>query len=99
MYYTKQDLERKNIYSLRVIGREIGVRAPSALKKQNLIENILSVQSGKIVPHFAKSGRPSMDIEQIERKEKKKQFVDLEKELYKILKETQEKIINLIAQK
>ena len=60
MQYTKEELTEFNLYSLRELGREIGVKAPTSLKKAELIENILNVQSGKTPPYVTKKGRPAL---------------------------------------
>lgn len=60
MQYTKEQLNEYNLYSLRTLGRKTGVKAPSSLRKAELIENILDVQSGKILPHKTKRGRPAL---------------------------------------
>lgn len=60
MQYTKEELNEFSLYSLRELGREIGVKAPSTLKKEQLIEQILSVLSGKIEPTFSMRGRPKL---------------------------------------
>lgn len=60
MQYTKEELTEFNLYSLRELGREIGVKAPTSLRKAELIENILNVQSGKTPPHVTKKGRPAL---------------------------------------
>ena len=60
MDYTKDELEFFGIHGLRKLGREIGVKAPSSLKKVELIENILNVQKGVIPPHVTNKGRPTL---------------------------------------
>ena len=60
MDFKKNELEFFSIHGLRNIGREIGVKAPSSLKKAELIENILKVQDGTIPPHVTKKGRPAL---------------------------------------
>ena len=63
MGYTKEELERKNVHTLRQIGREKGVKAPSLLKKREIIEQILGVEKGEIAPCFSTGGRPVLDTE------------------------------------
>ena len=60
MQYTKEELNEFSLYSLRALGRKTGVKAPSSLRKKELIENILDVQSGKTPPHATKRGRPAL---------------------------------------
>ena len=54
----KQTLNNKSIYELRIIGRELGVKKPTTLKKQTLIKAILDMQLGKDKPTFSNRGRP-----------------------------------------
>ena len=75
MQYTKEGLNEFNLYSLRELGREIGVKAPSSLKKAELIENILSVQNGKIAPHVTKKGRPALPKKPTPTEEEIKQII------------------------
>jgi hypothetical protein len=96
MKYTKEQLQAKNLYALRGIGREIGVRAPSSLTKGVLIENILRVQAGIDKPFFSKSGRPSLDGKFTTKKKKDKKQTELIEEIDKILQVAKEKIIELI---
>ncbi len=60
MVYDRESLEKTELHDLRKIGKKIGVRAPTRLKKADLVENILAVQSGKVQPYFSAIGRPSM---------------------------------------
>jgi len=60
MQYTKEQLNEFNLYSLRELGRSLGVKAPSSLRKDQLIEQILGVLSGKIEPTFSMRGRPKL---------------------------------------
>lgn len=47
---TREELEKDHLSFLREIGSQIGVKAPAAMKKEQLIEEILGIQSGKIQP-------------------------------------------------
>ena len=48
---TKEILEKQHLSILREIGRQIGVKAPAAIKtKEQLIESILDVQNGVVMP-------------------------------------------------
>ena len=60
MKFDRESLEKTELHELRKIGKQIGVRAPSRLKKADLIKNILDVQSGKLQPYFSSKGRPNM---------------------------------------
>ncbi|MBQ4270034.1 MAG: Rho termination factor N-terminal domain-containing protein [Clostridia bacterium] len=50
MKHEKEQLYKMNIYTLRSIARELGVKAPTCLKKQELIEEILQIESGAKQP-------------------------------------------------
>ena len=68
MNYTKEQLEDYTIHDLRLIGRSIGVRAPSAMVKKDLVQAILSVQDGCVKPHLTSRGRPRKTTLEIEQK-------------------------------
>ena len=60
MEYTIEQLLLINIHSLRIIARDMGVRAPTALTKPVLIDEIIKVQSGEKEPYVPnKRGRPA----------------------------------------
>lgn len=90
MNYTREDLNRRTIHSLRIIGREVGVKSPTVLSKGTLIDEIIAISSGEKEPSFTKLGRPSFesyvcateDGMKIAPKEKPpKEKTDFEKEL------------------
>ena len=56
----KETLNKKSIYELRMIGRDLGVKSPTALKKQQLIDSILERNLNLIEPHSSKRGRPPL---------------------------------------
>ena len=85
MKYTKEELYDFDIYSLRYLGRNIGVKAPTSLKKAELIENILSVQNGKIPPYTTKRGRPVLH-------KKLSPLEEIEQIIQRIIKDNEEKI-------
>lgn len=59
MNFTIEELEQFNIYGLRSIAREVGVKAPTKLKREQLIEEILLIKSGAKKPYIpSKIGRP-----------------------------------------
>ena len=59
MKYEREQLEQISIHSLRNIARDVGVKSPTNLKKDILINEILLIQSGKKQPHTpSKRGRP-----------------------------------------
>lgn len=62
--FTKDTLLKINLSSLREIGREIGVSAPSALSTADLIEAILRVQSGEDTPvNPSRRGAPAKPVD------------------------------------
>ena len=48
--FSYEDLEKVHLSYLREIGRIIGVKAPAALPKHELINGIIAIQNGEIVP-------------------------------------------------
>ncbi len=48
--FTAQDLEKESIVVLRALGREAGVKAPAALNKEDLIDQIIKIKDGVINP-------------------------------------------------
>ncbi len=63
--FTERELLKMNIYLLRAIGREIGVKAPASKKKEELVRDILLIQEGKLQPEPKpkKGAPPKMDKE------------------------------------
>ena len=53
------DLENLNYYSLRVLAKEIGVKAPSKLTKAQIIQEISLIKSGVKEPYVSTKGRPA----------------------------------------
>lgn len=62
--YTELQLNQIGIFELRQIGREKGVKSPTTLRRNDLISQILGVQSGKIKPWVKPNlkGRPPKTI-------------------------------------
>ena len=60
----KTELNKLSLHSLRIIGRDIGVKSVSTLNKQTLIEKIERIEQGKDAPYFSKKGRPPLSIAQ-----------------------------------
>ncbi len=48
--FSYESLEKVHLAYLREIGRIIGVKAPAALSKHDLINNIIGIQEGSIIP-------------------------------------------------
>lgn len=78
---TAEELENVHLSILREIGRQIGVRAPAAKKKEGLIESIIAVQEGKVKPiPQSKFGAPpkiKIDISSFYEKEDAKSYYDV----------------------
>ncbi len=99
MKYEREQLNQLNIHSLHFIAREVGVKSPTSLKKQELINEILLIQGEKKqVNAKNKKGRPpKKDIQNLNdclnyktNKEIKKELIDsilkeIENKLYKLL--------------
>ena len=67
MSYTKESLSQMDFHTLRIIARQVGVRAPSAKTKAVLIEEILAILSGEKKPSTpSKLGRPVKNPVKIE---------------------------------
>ena len=54
---TKNELSKKSLYELRILGRNLGVKSVSTLKKSDLIQNILDISNGNKQPIFNNRGR------------------------------------------
>lgn len=61
MCYNKETLSKMRIYELRDLGREKGVRSPTSLKKQELVEKILEITCGEAEPYRTNRGRPAIN--------------------------------------
>ncbi len=83
--FTKEQLDGMNLFVLREIGREIGVKAPAAMKKDNLVNDIMAIQEGRLEPVApTKLGAPpkKMDLSQYYVKEKRSEFEPYDAESY-----------------
>ena len=54
---TNIELSQKSLYELRIIGRKIGVKSVSTLRKNELIQGILDISDGNKKPIFNNRGR------------------------------------------
>ena len=91
MEFTVADLNQKSLYRLREIGTQVGVKAPTAKNKQDLILSIMDVVSGRVQPTVSKVGRPRKNFVDNEIDEKLEQKIqDLkvkqltEREIYEV---------------
>ena len=109
MKFSKEQLSEYNTYSLRVIAREMGVKAPTSLTKTALIEEILLIDSGQKSPvKPTKKGRPYKNyLENIiiektqtrtDAKQEKEKIEQKKKEIIDIiLKEVEAKLTKLLS--
>ncbi len=59
--YKEIELEKQHLYFLRVLGRKVGVKSPTALKKIDLIKEIRkSINSNNFVENRPLRGRPCL---------------------------------------
>ena len=83
--FTKEQLDNMNLFVLREIGREIGVKAPAAMKKDNLINDIMAIQDNRLEPVApTKLGAPpkKMDLSQYYVKDRRSEFEPYDAESY-----------------
>ena len=52
-----KDLESKTIHDVRNLARELGVRSPSTLNKDEVIKRINQINNGEREPYFSNKGR------------------------------------------
>lgn len=57
----RENLESMGYQNLRIYAKKIGVRCPTSLTKEKLIEKIREVESGKVEPHYTNRGRPRIN--------------------------------------
>lgn len=64
MQITYEDLANSSVHKIREIARNVGVKSPTVLSKQKLIEQILKINNNEIEPTFNKSkvGRPPKSL-------------------------------------
>ncbi len=61
---TKEELQLEHTITLRALARHLGVRSPSEKQKDALIDDILGVLSGRVIPCFPKKkGAPSKEVD------------------------------------
>ncbi len=60
--YTKTQLEAKSIFEIRDLAKEIGISAPTKMKKGELVDMIVGISNGTIeAPTAPRRGRPKKD--------------------------------------
>lgn len=76
--FTTEVLEKQHLSKLREIGRQIGVKAPAAKNKDELVIDILSIQKGETAPvPVSKRGAPPkivIDVSEFYLKEEQSPF-------------------------
>ena len=88
----KSELSQKSLFELRILGRKVGVKSVSTLKKGDLIQNILDISNGSKQPIFNNRGRKPYI------KNTSKIAIDAEK-LYlieKLLDKTKKEILDIL---
>ncbi len=102
MIYDLEQLYTINIHDLRNLAREIGVKAPTSLKKKALIHEIIQIKSGEKQPCVVtKRGRPPKGNGKAEKKAIKSKAINVEKNTKKelidrILREIERKLYKLL---
>jgi transcription termination factor Rho len=67
--YSIEELNQKNIFELRDLAKEVGVPSPTKLHKNELVEMIFNISSGKIAPPATpRRGRPPKPVESVSEK-------------------------------
>ena len=101
MVYEKEELEKMALSDLRIIGRKIGVKNATGLRKSDLIQGICMVSSGLIPPHKSSSGRPAIKrisvsaLEQEDELNKTNLKVKSEKDMQRIEKNIDKFLVDL----
>ncbi|MBQ3115852.1 MAG: hypothetical protein IJC07_02370 [Clostridia bacterium] len=103
---TKAYLSKMNLTALRELGSNVGVKAPTSLKKSVLIEEILLILNNQKEPSFSNYGRPKMisnlaeieglKEELLERAKKSPTASELETRLDRALSEIKEVIVQIL---
>ena len=66
MSFTRESLDEMNIHQLREFGRRMGLSSPSSLKREDLVKQILDVQSGAVKPApRSNRGRPPKTFDDV----------------------------------
>jgi len=101
MEYTRKNLDKFNLYNLRRIGSEIGVKSPTSMKKAQLITAIIDVAEGRVAPFHSNKGRPKLkDVNNLTKEQLTpsavKKINDLETKLDKVLSDFKDILLQLI---
>ena len=57
------ELYVKNVADLRCMGRAMGVKSPTTMSKQELIQSIWQIYCGELEPYYTNMGRPPLNKE------------------------------------
>ena len=87
----KERLSKKSIYELRILGRKLGVKAPTKLKKQELIYAIIERNLNLVEPYSTTRGRPPLSAP-----ESHKNLLQNEQNLFVLKNELVNKIENVL---
>jgi hypothetical protein len=91
----RKELEKLPLYQLRQKGREVGVKSPTTYKKKDLIDAIINVLEGKVLPEKTNRGRPAMSS--FETRKTKKQTKDIEKRIDKALLKLKKLLLEILV--
>ena len=101
----EQYLFRQSIMDLRAYGRYLNLLAPTTLKKEALIKEIIQVICGEIVPQRSKRGAPIKNsyvepqiIEEVEKLKKEYGFDETEEIIFDKISKIKEKDSNFVLQ-
>ena len=90
------DLEHMGIYDLRQLGRRVGVKSPTTMKKRELITQIKAINSGNVTPYRATRGRPPLErIEELKTSALQNHTINLET-LHKMIVDFESRLIKLL---
>ena len=101
----EQYLFRQSIMDLRGYGRYLNLLAPTTLKKEALIKEIIQAICGEIVPQRSKRGAPIKNsyvepqiIEEVEKLKKEYGFDETEEIFFDKISKIKEKDFNFVLQ-
>ncbi|MBE7101408.1 MAG: hypothetical protein E7364_07390 [Clostridiales bacterium] len=101
----EQYLFRQSIMDLRAYGRYLNLLAPTTLKKEALIKEIIQAICGEIVPQRGKRGAPIKNsyvepqiIEEVEKLKKEYGFDETEEIIFDKISKIKEKDSNFVLQ-
>ncbi len=100
MCYNKETLNQMRIYELRDLGREKGVKSPTSLKKNELIDKILEISCGETEPYRTNRGRPAVSASGVKNdgvfKDDNGNLIRKEELIDKILAKIKEELLSIL---